>query len=342
MRESRRLSFILFRIFFGPWVFIREGYKPLLTLLAMFIIGTFIYGYFEGLSALVALFASVSTVTIIGLYAPNNGNFTTMNKTEAILVMGLIIASVTAGASFFNSMVGVTANKTRFKEEATKRLVSRLKNHIIVYGYTHMGKYVDDKLDEIGSDYVVISRDANVVQDLLNDNVFAVLETQTNPIKALQTAGIDKASKVIVTDVNDSDNLRFILTTRKLRPDIKIHTVVHDPSLVETAKDAGANVVIPASVAVGRLLAFSGDSIGVLFSGKIGPQVFEFRINKSSSLIGKRLQEVSKHAKIAGVERGGDIVGNFFDGSFTLKEGDTLLIVGDHSNLRKFEEGKGR
>ena len=31
-----------------------------------------------------------------------------------------------------------------------------------------MGKYVDDKLDEIGSDYVVISRDANVVQELLH------------------------------------------------------------------------------------------------------------------------------------------------------------------------------
>ena len=331
------MSFILYRVFFGPWVIIREGYKPLLTLLAMFIIGTFIYGYFEGLSALVALFASVSTVTIIGLYAPNNGNFTTMNKTEAILVMGLIIASVTAGASFFNSMVSVTADKTRFKREATKRLVSKLKAHVIVYGYTHMGKYVDDKLDEIGSDYVVISRDAAVVQDLLDKNVFAVLETQTNPIEALQTAGIDKASKVIVTDVNDSDNIRFILTARKLRPDIKIHTVVHDPSLVETAKDAGANVVIPASVAVGRLLAFSEDSLGVLLS----KNVFEFRIDKSSSLIGKGLQEISKHAKIAGVERGGDIVGNFFDSSFTLKSGDTLLIVGDHSKLRKFEEVKG-
>ena len=74
----------------------------------------------------------------------------------------------------------------------------------------------------------------------MKNDFFVVLENETDIIGALKSAGIEKASLVIVSDVNDSDNLRFILTARKLRPDIKIHAVVHDPSLTEMAKDCGS------------------------------------------------------------------------------------------------------
>lgn len=342
-RETRKLSFLLYRMLYGPLSFVRAGYSQLLMLLCMFIFGTFVFSRYEGLPGLLALFASVSTVTTIGLFTPNNGNVFAMNRNEVIMVIVLMIVSVASGASLLQSTISV-ASSERGRAEAKKRLLKRLKKHIIVYGYNHMGKYVDEKLDEIGFDYVVISRDANVVQDLTNDNVFAVLETQTDPIKALKSAGIDKASKIIVADTNDSENIRFILTARKLRPDIKIHTVVQDPSLVETAKDAGADLIIPSSVAVGRLLAFSAgaeDYAGMVFlkrGGSRGLLISEFRINTSSPLIGKRLQEVAEHAKIVGVERGGTIVGKIFDGSFTLEENDTLLILDGPANLRKFEE----
>lgn len=342
-RETRKLSFLLYRMLYGPLSFVRAGYSQLLMLLCMFIFGTFVFSHYEGLPSLLALFASVSTVTTIGLFTPNNGNVFAMNRNEVIMVIVLMIISVASGASLLQSTISV-ASSERGRAEAKKRLLKRLKKHIIVYGYNHMGKYVDEKLDEIGFDYVVISRDANVVQDLTNDNVFAVLETQTDPIKALKSAGIDKASKIIVADTNDSENIRFILTARKLRPDIKIHTVVQDPSLVETAKDAGADLIIPSSVAVGRLLAFSAgaeDYAGMVFlkgEGSRGLLISEFRINTSSPLIGKRLQQVAEHAKIVGVERGGTIVGKIFDGSFTLKENDTLLVIDGPSNLRKFEE----
>ena len=314
----------------------------MLVLLFLFLIGTLIFGYFEQLPPLVALFASVSTVTIIGLFAPNNGNFTTMNKTEGILVMGLILASVTSGASVIQGLVSVAGKDV--KEEATKRLVSKLNGHIIVYGYDHMGKYVTDHLEKIGYDYVVISRNPDVCNELLSRNIFAVLESKTAPIEALQSAGIDKASLVIVTDINDSDNLRFVLTARKLRPDVRIHTVVNDPSLVETARDAGANVVIPSSVAVGQLLAFSAgskDLAGVVFSEKMGTQgITEFMIRESSPLIGKKLQEVAKLAKVAGVLHDGKVDSTIFGGSFTLGVGDLLLVIGDTSNLKKFKREK--
>lgn len=166
----------------------------------------------------------------------------------------------------------------------------------------------------------------------------------TGVIAIVELAVTLRCRLVIVTDNNDSDNIRFILTARKLRPDIKIHTVVNDPSLVETAKDAGANVVIPSSVAVGQLLAFSAgakDLAGVVFSEKMGTQgITEFMIPESSPLIGKKLQEVAKLAKVAGVLRDGKVDSSIFGGSFTLGINDILLVIGDTSNLKKFKGEK--
>lgn len=38
--------------------------------------------------------------------------------------------------------------------------MERLKNHVIVYGYGRIGKYVIEKLDELSLDYVVVTTDA--------------------------------------------------------------------------------------------------------------------------------------------------------------------------------------
>ncbi|MHB8568125.1 MAG: NAD-binding protein [Nitrososphaerales archaeon] len=40
----------------------------------------------------------------------------------------------------------------------------------------------------------------------------------------MKEAGIDRASLVVVSHVNDPDNMLFILSARKLRPDIRINS----------------------------------------------------------------------------------------------------------------------
>jgi voltage-gated potassium channel len=342
-RESRKLSFLLYRMLYGPLSFVRAGYSQLLILLCMFIFGTFVFSRYEGLPSLLALFASVSTVTTIGLFTPNNGNVFAMNRNEVIMVIVLMIISVGSGASLLQSTVSM-ASSERGRAEAKKRLVKRLKKHIIVYGYSHMGKYVTKRLEEIGYDYVVITRIPDVYNELLKKDFFVVLETETDIIEALKSAGIENASLVIVSDVDDSDNMRFILTTRKLRPDIRIHAVVHDPSLTEMVKDAGANVVIPSTAAVGELLAVSADNkglVGVVFAPNMKVQgISEFTIHAPSPIIGKKLHEVAELSKIIGAVRDGKVDARVFDGTFTLQEGDTLLVLGDATHIKKYPEEK--
>ena len=65
--------------------------------------------YYEHLPFISALLASVSTITTIGLYVPNGGNFFTINTDEAMLLIIMIIVSVGAGASILQSVVGTVA-----------------------------------------------------------------------------------------------------------------------------------------------------------------------------------------------------------------------------------------
>ena len=68
--------------------------------------------------------------------------------------------------------------------------------------------------------------------------------------------------------------------------------------------------------------------------------ITEFMIPESSPLIGKKLQDVAKLAKVAGVLRDGTVDSSIFGGSFTLGIDDILLVIGDTSDLKKFRREK--
>ena len=264
------------------------------------------------------------------------------NDFEAVLLIIMIIVSVGAGASIVQSTVSTVAKGALAKGEVGKRLMTKLKNHVIVFGYSQLGRYVIEKLEDLGFDYVVITKNPTVHQDLVQREIFSVLEHETQPIVALKAAGIEKASMLVVAHSEDSDNMLVILSAKKLRPDMRIISVVHDQTLVDTAKNAGADVVIPSSVTVGHLLALSAvtkDLVGVVFSEKIGTkEIAQFSIFKNSPLIGKGLQEISTLATVVGVIRNEDVVNDVFNPNFRLLENDTLLVLGDPARLVTIEE----
>ena len=341
-KQSHKLSFLFYEAIYGPLAFTRAIYRQVIVLGVMFIWGSVIFSYYGKLPFINSLLASVSTITTIGLYVPNGGNFVTMNRYEAALLIIMIIVSVGAGASILQGVVNTVVNGDLARSEADRKLISKLKEHVIVFGYTHLGRYVLEKLDDLGFDYVVLTRDPNIYHELLKKNVFTILEYQTQPIIALREAGIERAAIVVVAHDVDADNMLVILSARKLRPDVRIITVVHDRNLIETAKTAGADMVIPASVTVGHLLALSAvtkDLVGVVFSEKMGTkEIAQFSIFKKSVLIGKGMQEVSKFATVIGVIRDDLVLQNVFDPTVALKENDTLLVLGDPTKLQELEE----
>jgi voltage-gated potassium channel len=326
-------------------VLARSVYKQLLVLAAMFAAGAVIFAYYGHLPSLTALLASVSTITTIGLYVPNGGNFITLNRTEAALLIVLIIISVGAAASLLQETVSSVVNGDLARGAAERSLIKRLKGHVIVFGYAHLGRYAADKLGNLGLDCVVVTRDPALYEALTKKKALVVLEQENRPIVTLQEAGIDRASVLIAAHEKDQDNMLVTLSARRLRPDIRIISVVHDEQLIDTAKNAGADVVIPSSVSVGHLLALSAttrDLVGIVFSEKVGTkEIAQFSVFKSSHLIGQRLQEVTKLAHVVGVVRNDELIRDVFDPALRIQENDTLLVFGDPSALHELEEEAG-
>lgn len=332
-RESRKLSFVFYQFFYGPLAFVRAVYRQIVILGLMFVWGAVIFSYFEHLPPISALLAAVSTITTIGFYVPHGSNFFTMDPSEAVLLIIMIVISVGAGASILQSSVNTIVKGDLAKSQVEKKLIRRLKNHVIILGYTHWGRYVMEKIEDLGLDYVIVTKDTRVYDELLGKDVFVVYEHETKSMTALAAAGIERASTVVCAHEKDADNMLAILSARKLHSDIRIISVVHDQTLVETARNAGADMVIPSSVTVGHLLALSAvtkNLVGVVFSERIGTkEIAEFSIFKSSPLIGKSLPEISECATIIGLVRDGKVIRNLFDPTLIIKEDDTLLVFGD-------------
>jgi len=341
-RQSRTVGFVLYQSLYAPLIFVKAVYKQLIILGAMFAWGAAVFSYYEHLPLLDALLASVSTITTIGLYVPNGGNFLTLDRTEAGLLIIMIIVSVGAAASILQGTVNTVVNGDLARGEAERSLIKRMKEHVIVFGYAHLGRYVADKLGELGLDYVVVTHDPAIYEALTKKKVLAVLEHENRPIVALKEAGIESASTLIAAHEKDPDNMLIILSARRLKPDIRIITVVHDEQLMETAKNAGADVTIPSSISVGHLLALSAttrDLVGMVFSEKVGTkEIAQFSVFKSSKLIGQRLQDLTRLAHVMGIVREGELIQDVFDPNLRIKEDDTLLVFGDPAGLHELEK----
>jgi voltage-gated potassium channel len=340
-RHSRSLGFVLYQSLYAPLILLKTIYKQLIVLGAMFGWGTAVFSYYEHLPLLDAFLASVSTITTIGLYVPNGGNFVTLNRAEAGMLIVMILVSVGAAASILQGTVNTVVNGDLARGAAEKSMIKRMKGHVIVFGYAHLGRYVAEKLGEIGLDYVVVTHDPSIYEALTKKKVLAVLQQENRPITALKEAGIERASTVIASHDRDPENMMIVLSARRLRPDIRIITVVHDDQLTETAKNAGADVVIPSTISVGHLLALSAttkDLVGVVFSERVGTkEIAQFSVFKSSKLIGKRLQDLTPLAHVIGLVRNDELIKNVFDPGLRISEGDTLLVFGDPAGLHKLE-----
>ena len=341
-RQSSTFGFLLYQSLYAPFVFARAIYKQLIVLTVMFASGAAVFAYYQHLPPIAALLASVSTITTIGLYVPNGGNFVTLNSTEAALLIVLILVSVGAAASLLQGTVSAVVSGDLARGAAERSLIRRMKGHVIVFGYTHLGRYVAEKLSQVGLDPVVVTRDPAVYEALTKKKMLVVLEQENRPIVTLKEAKIETASTLIAAHEKDPENILIILSARRLKPSIRIISVVHDDQLIDTAKNAGADVVIPSSVSVGHLLALSAtteDLVGIVFSEKVGTQeIAQFSVFRGSKLIGKALQDLTKLAHVIGLVRSQELIRNIFDPTLRVQEGDTLLVFGDPAGLHELEQ----
>ena len=327
----RTLKRLLGVSIYGPYLLMRRIWVQLILIAIMFFLGAAIFRYYQGLDWLTALLGSVSTVTTIGLYAPN---IISMPNTEKIFLIIVIIVSVGSAASLVQALVSSITRKEFFMQQLDEIKVSAMNNHIIVMGYSFLGKYVAEKLKDMEVEHVVVTKDEEQTQIARGQGIVAISAPVARSFDGLRKAGVERASALVTTYDDDGDNMLTVMVAKQINPKIRIVTIVNERELREGAKVAHADVVIAPSDIIGHILAAataSNEIVGAFLPGRLGGKsIAEFEIKKS----GLKSGNLEIIAPVLLVNRDGEL---FSSGGkdFPLEKGDKVYVLADHKLIKK-------
>ena len=319
---------------YTPYYIVKAIWIQLSVIASMFVFGALIFMRYQGLDPLTALLGAVSTITTIGIYAPN---IVTMPVLEKVLLIVGIIISVGSAASLLQATFTAAMKRELLSQALATRKINRMKNHVIVVGYKFLGKYVAEGLKSIGSEFVVIAKDNDQLETLRKEGVEAVGGPTTHIYETLKKAGVERASHLISTFDDDGDNMLTILTAKKLNKNIHAVSIINDKELLESAKAAGADTVAPIYDIIGQMLAsstISNEVAGIVLSEKLKSKyVVGFEITSQ----GLKYGDIDRGDPILLVYRNNEIIHNL-TADFGLQKGDFVYILADNQSAASFKK----
>ncbi|MBL4729909.1 MAG: cation:proton antiporter [Sulfurimonas sp.] len=179
-----------------------------------------------------------------GLLDPELSQFLVLIVIFSMMVTPFFIMRVEKIVTFFSKEITECKEITQLQEK---------EDHVIVCGYSVVGKFVTRHLDELGISYVVIDNSSKQVQEALNNNIEAYLG-DASKASILDALRVEKASSVIVT--LDNINKKRLICEGVLRHTKNVSLIVKVVSLEEKEKlaDLNISVVVDGKLEVARVL----------------------------------------------------------------------------------------
>jgi voltage-gated potassium channel len=330
---AARLSDLVDVALYGPLSILRHIWIQLTLLVFMFGIGTGIFSSYQHLNLLTAFLGSVSTITTIGIYAPS---IIGMAPSEQVLLAATFIVSVGLAASLVQGIITSVISRETLLERRLERKIEHVRGHVIVAGYSYLGKYSVEWLDDVKVDHVIITVDAAVAHTLQLSRELALHASASRSFQALREAGVKRASNLICALDDDEDNLLVSMNARKQNNELRILTVVGDRDLAESARaSSDIDVVVPIFDIVASILAFSAiapEVAGIFITppsspdiSRISQYIAEFDVRQGYGE-GATFKALNVVAPVLLVMREGRVIPNPHD-DFAVKGGDSLLVM---------------
>jgi len=207
------------------------------------VIGTVGYRWIEGWPWDDSLYMTVITLTAVGYDEVHPLSDTGRAFTSFILFGG--ITGLGLWFAFLTSWIVELDLANVFRRRRTQKLISKMKNHIIVCGAGRTGNQVVEELLMAGESFVVIERDpekARQIQELLPD--LPVIEGDATLDHTLEEAGIHTARGLIACLSQDTDNLFLCVSARHQTKKLEIVARAYEEQTVPKLYRAGANHVV--------------------------------------------------------------------------------------------------
>lgn len=312
-------------------------------------LGTAWYTLVEQWPVLDAMYMTVITLTTVGFGEVHPLSSQSRAFTVVLILLG--VGTVAYGLSSLGEYFLTTGFVERVRRRTLIRMISGMKNHIIICGAGRVGRTAAETLQEIGRQFVVIEPDFEVVESLREEGWTAMVGDSTRD-ETLLEAGIERAAGILVSTGSDSENLFIVLSARALNPDLLIVARSVDASSEAKMRRAGADKVISPYKIGGRQMAnlilrpnVAEFMDHVTLNTGLELWLEEIAIGDSSPVAGLTVVEADMRRQtgvtLVALLRGNDRIMVTPDENTRFEVGDQLIALGTRNQLKALEDMLG-
>ncbi len=322
--------------------YIKVWAAPITLLVFLFLFGALGYRITEGWDWGDCLWMVLITITTIGF-----------GEVEVLSSAGRIITFLIIGGGLF--VVQLTLQRfiqlselgyfIKLEELRLKRLIRRMKNHVIICGYGRTGKEIADQLKSEKIYTLIIEIDTSRKTEA-EEKGFNVLLADATMDETLLQAGIKNCRSLVVTLPSDAANLYVVLSAKALNNTCRLIARAANEEAANKLKLAGADAVVSPYVAAGRTMAASAlrpiavDFIDLLAGSNCEIEEFKLTNNIDKIDIFKSQTEnnldLSKpgEAVLLAAKVSGKLIGNPKD-KLSISPGMILIFLGSQEQLKR-------
>lgn len=323
--------------------------RLIVGLALILVVGTIGYEALEGWPLLDALYMTVITISSIGF-----GEIHTLSdegRVFTIVVIAIGFGVVAHSAVTVTRLLVEGEVEKVLSRRHSMKAIAKIKNHFIVCGFGRMGSYVCGEFHARGMPFVVVERNQEVQDRILQAGYFLSPGDATEE-KVLIAANIKAARGLVSVLDSDAANVYTVLTASELNSNLEITARAAEESAKKKLKRAGATRVI-SPYQIGGLRIVMGILKPAVMSflevamdhRDMNVELEEVGVGEDSAYTGLKLVETGIRRDlnliiIAVKKRDGHMV--FNPGPDTVIDAhDTLVAMGERTSLDTLNEQVG-
>ena len=315
----------------------------LIVLSLIVVTGTLLYEEIEGYSFIDALYMTVITISTTGFKEvrplSDNGRLLTI----FLILSGVLTVAYTGGRA-----AQFIIETQIFRRRRMSKQLGQLKDHYIVCGYGRMGREVCESLSENDVPYLVIEKETDKIEVLIEKNILFIHGDAAND-EILEQAGIQVAKGLAAVVRSDAENVFITLSAKELNKNLYIVSRAIEEGAESKLRKAGAHRVVKPYELGGKrlvqLLLRPGviDFIeGVAKRKGVDIHLEEISIKNHCDIVGKTLAESplrkDLNIMVVGISK---VDGRFIynpRSNEVIEIGDKLIAIGEINNLMKLNK----
>jgi voltage-gated potassium channel len=221
--------------------------KTLLHLAAIVVVvvaGTLVFAAVDHQSLDASFYFIVMVLTLIGAANPTTFAGELVGIVVAVLSVGIVL-------SFMTQILGPAA-LAAYWEGHRVRKASRMKNHIVLCGYSDTARVL---LNNLPKDEVLLVVKDKATVDALTERGAAAMQGDYETTEVLRKAGVAESRAVIAASEVDSENAFICLTSKKIAAHVPVYATVSSQENLEKLREVRADHIIsPALLSADAIL----------------------------------------------------------------------------------------